>query len=347
MASLVSGTTGISRMTWRRVRPVVPLPPRPRATLRKMHEAGDIFGVGNADDVLGAVGGFVDGDAGVLLFDDAGAGLFDGEVGGEGEDFAARGHDLADGDVVEFDGSVDDLLLKDGEKAHAAGGGGDEFEFFRGVDRAFAAEGRAEEFEDDACGVVQQIHDGAGDADEDVHGAGDGEGDAFCSLEGEGLRDEFAEEDFEVSDEREGDDDGDGVCVNDCMRREDVEPRFGEVEDGVGYRGFADPAEGEPGYGDSELDGGEELVDGVLELESGAGAGAPKSDELLDTGFADADQREFGRDEETAGQDEEGHQDHAEEKPLEHECKCNGCGGAWPTMLERSRSAPGRLCLLL
>ena len=48
-------------------------------------------------------------------------------VGGEREDLAAGRHDLADGDVVELDGAVDDLFLKDGEQAHAAGGGGDEF----------------------------------------------------------------------------------------------------------------------------------------------------------------------------------------------------------------------------
>ena len=105
----------------------------------EVHEAGDVFGVDDADDVFGAVGGVVDGDAGVLLFDDAGAGLLDGHVGGEGEDLAARGHDLADGDVVELDGAVDDLFLKDGEQAHAAGGGGDELELFGRVDGAFAA----------------------------------------------------------------------------------------------------------------------------------------------------------------------------------------------------------------
>lgn len=103
-----------------------------------------------------------------------------------------------------------------------------------------------------------------------------------------------------------------------------MQPGFGEVEDGVGYGGFADPAEGEAGYSDSELDGGEEFVDGVLELEGGAGARPAKGDELLDAGFADADEGEFGGDEEAAGQDEEGHQDHAEYHPLEHECKCNG-----------------------
>ena len=64
----------------------------------------------------GPRGGIVDGDAGVLLLDDAGAGLLDGHVGGEGEDLAARRHDLADGDVVELDGAVDDLFLEGGSR---------------------------------------------------------------------------------------------------------------------------------------------------------------------------------------------------------------------------------------
>jgi hypothetical protein len=61
-----------------------------------------------------AAGGVVDGDAGVLLLDDAGAGLLDEHVGGEREDFAAGGHDLAHGDVVELDGAMDDLFLNSG-----------------------------------------------------------------------------------------------------------------------------------------------------------------------------------------------------------------------------------------
>ena len=98
----------------------------------------------------------------------------------------------------------------------------------------------------------------------------------------------------------------------------------GEVKEDVGDGGLADPAEGEGGEGDAELDGREELVDGVLELEGGTSAGAPEGDELLDAGFADADEGELRRDEETAGQDEEGHQDDAEEDPFKHDCSVMG-----------------------
>ena len=301
----------------------------------EVHEAGDVFGVDDADDVLGTVRGVVDGDAGVLLLDDAGGGLLERHVGGEGEDLAARRHDLADGDVVELDGAVDDLFLKDREQAHAAGGGGDEFELFGGVDSAFAAQWGAEESEDDGGGGVQQLHDGARDADEDVHGAGDGEGDAFGALEGEGFGDEFAEEDFKVSDEGEGEDDRDGVGVEDRVDWKRVQPNAFKVEDDLGDGGFADPAEGKAGDGDAELDGGEELVDGVLELEGGAGAGTAEGDELLDAGLADADEGELRGHEEACGQDEEGHDDYAEEHPFKHSCQCNGWRVSYGTVRYR------------
>ena len=72
------------------------------------------------------------------------------------------------------------------------------------------------------------------------------------------------------------------------------------------------------GEGDAELDGGKELVDGVFELEGGAGAGAAEGEELLDAGLADADQGELGSHEEAVGQDEKGHHDRAEEHPFKH-----------------------------
>ena len=301
----------------------------------EVHQAGDVLGVDDADKILGTVRRFVDGDAGVLLLDDAGGGLLERHVGGEGEDLAARGHDLADGDVIELDGPMDDLFLKDREQAHAAGGGGNELELFGGVDGSFAAQWGAEETEDDRGGGVQQLHDGARDADEDVHGAGDGEGDALGSLQSEGFGDEFAKQNFKVSDQAEGQDDRDGVGVKDCVGRERVQPDAFKVEDDLGDGGLADPAEGESSDGDAKLDGGKELVDGVFELEGGARAGPAKRDELLDAGLADADEGEFGGDEEARGEDEEGHDDYAEEHPLEHQGQCNGWGVSYSAVRYR------------
>ena len=241
-----------------------------------MHKSGDVFGVEDADDVVGAgTRGIVDGDAGVLFFDDTRAGLLDGHIRGQREDLAAGSHDLANDDVVELDGAVDDLLLKDGEKPHATGSSGDELELFGRVDAAFAAERSTEEPEDEGGRRVHEPDDGRGDADEDIHGPGNGEGDALGSLKREGLGDKLAEEDFEVGNEREGDDDGEGMRVDRWRGEEDVQPVPGETQKDVGDGGLADPAEGKGGEGDSELHGGKKFIDGVLELEDGTAPGRP------------------------------------------------------------------------
>ena len=90
------------------------------------------------------------------------------------------------------------------------------------------------------------------------------------------------------------------------------------VEDGFRDCGLTNPAKGEAGNGNAELYGGEELVDGVFELEGGAGAGASEGDQLLDASLADTNQGELRGHKETCGQDEEGHHDHAEEHPFKH-----------------------------
>jgi hypothetical protein len=186
------------------------------------------------------------------------------------------------------------------------------------VDRAFAAERSAKEFEDDGGGDVQQVHDGTGDTDEDVHGASDGQCDAFGALEGEGFWYKFAEEDFKVRDQGEGHDDGDGVGVEDGVGRKAVQRASCYVEDGFRDGGLTNPAQGEAGNGDAELYGGEELVDGVFELEGGSGAGAAERNELLDASLADTNQGELRGHEEACGQDEESYHDHAEEHPFKH-----------------------------
>ena len=272
----------------------------------------------DTDDVLDAAHGIVDRHAGVLLFDDSGAGLLQGQAGWEREDAAARGHDLTDDDVAELDGAVDDLFLKGGQQTHAARGGGDQLEFIGRVDLTLATQGRLEEPEDEGGGSVHQSHAGAGHTDEDIHGAGDGEGDAFGALQSEGLGDEFSKEDFKVGDDAEGDDDCGGVGVDADVRRDRGKKAVSEVVERGGDGGLADPAEGEAGEGYAELDGGKEVVHVVLELEDGAGAGSALGDELLDAGLADADESELGCDEEAVGQDEEGHHDSSNEGPLKH-----------------------------
>ena len=83
--------------------------------------------------MLGAARFVVDGNAGAHVLEDLGGGGFDGEVGRQGKDLLARGHDLADGHILEFEGAVDERFLKGGQDAEAASGGGDELEFLGGV----------------------------------------------------------------------------------------------------------------------------------------------------------------------------------------------------------------------
>ena len=199
-------------------------PPKRERDGAEVHQARDVLGVDDADDVLGAAGGVVDGDAGVLLLDDAGAGLLDGHVGGEREDLAARSHDLADGDVVQLDGAMDDLFLEGRQQAHAAGGGGDELELLGRVDGALAAERRAEEPQDEGGGGFISRTAGRVMRMKTSMGPATARAMRSASLQRERLGDELAEQDFEVSDERERDDDRDGVGVDMRVDEEGGQP---------------------------------------------------------------------------------------------------------------------------
>jgi hypothetical protein len=79
-------------------------------------------------------------------------------------------------------------------------------------------------------------------------------------------------------------------------------------EDGRG-EGFADPAEGKRAEGYAELDGGEEVVEVLLETADGARAGNASGDHLLNASFADGDEGELGSHKKGVGQDEHGDSD--------------------------------------
>ena len=191
----------------------------------EVHDAGDVLGVDDTDDAvrvgLGPARGIglalVDRDAGVLLLDDARAGPLDGQVGGEGEDLAARSHDLAHSDVVQLDGAVDDLFLERGKQAHAAGRGGDQLELLGRVDGALAMQRRVEETQHAGSGTVHQADGRAADANDDVHGAGDGEGDALGALQSEGFGDKLTQQEFKVGDCGEGNDDSGAMRVEESV----------------------------------------------------------------------------------------------------------------------------------
>ncbi len=115
---------------------------------------------------------------------------------------------------LSLDGAMDEGFLKFGKHAGAAGGGGHELQLFGRVDGAFVRERRVEEMQHGLRGAVHEANGGPREADEDVHGSGDGDGDLFGLADGEGLRDELAEQDLEIGDEGEGHRDGDEMRVD-------------------------------------------------------------------------------------------------------------------------------------
>ncbi len=112
--------------------------------------------------MLGAAAFVVDGNAGAHALDDLGGGGFDGQIGRQGKDLLAWGHDLADGHIFQFEGAVDEGLLEGGQDAEAAGGGGDELELLGGVDLGALGEGNVEAAQDDGGGDFEEAQGGAG-----------------------------------------------------------------------------------------------------------------------------------------------------------------------------------------
>src|ERR1035437_5073647 len=139
------------------------------------HEAGEVFGVDDADDVLGASGFVVDGDAGAHVLDDLCGGRFDGQDGGQGKDLLARGHDLADGHVFQFEGAEDEggRVFKE---ADGGAGQGHEEEHGRGDGDgeslgAAQGEGFGDEFADH---YVEVSDEGEAEGDGDDVGVDEG-----------------------------------------------------------------------------------------------------------------------------------------------------------------------------
>ena len=183
------------------------------------HPAHEVFVIKHTDDVLGTALRVVDRDAGVLAFDHAGQGFVEQEIGGKRKNIRARDHDLANGDAVEFDGVVDHFFLERGNLAELAAGGDDQLEFVGRMNGASAAGlAGAEDPQNQAAGAAHEKKNGTGEGEEGLHGRGDGEGDLLGALQGQSLRDQFAEDDVHIGDQAEGDGDGDGVGVDGGVR---------------------------------------------------------------------------------------------------------------------------------
>jgi hypothetical protein len=265
----------------------------------EVHEARDVFGVDKTNDEFGAKRGVVDGNAGVLLIDDAGAGVFDQHVEGEGKDALARGHDFARGNLVDFDGAVNEGFLILGKHSSSARSGGHELELFGRVDGGFMRKRRTEGAQNKPRGAVHEADGGACEADEDIHWPSDGDGNLLGFAEGQRLGDKLSEQHLEIGDEGEGYRDGDEMRI-DVSVRNVPEPDFEQVSNDR----LADPAEGEAAEGDAELHGGEEIVKVLLQMADKTRSGTALRDHLLDACLANADEGELSGDEKAVAQDQ-------------------------------------------
>ncbi len=266
--------------------------------------------------MFGAALRIVDGDARMLAFDYAVQGFVEGEIRGQGKNIGTGDHDLADGDAVEFDGVVNHLFLRLGNLAELAAGGDDELEFVGRMNGAAAAGvAGAEKPQDQAAGSAHEKKHGAGEGEERFHRSGHGQGDLLGALQGQRLRNEFAQQNVQVSDQAESDGDSDAVSIDRGVRNflNETE-RFNETRD----HGFADPAQGEADHGDAELNAVDDFVETLMQALDDAGAAAAGFDELLDAGVANADQREFRSREKRIRCHQEKDQEHAEQHEGDH-----------------------------
>ena len=170
---------------------------------------------------------------------------------------------------------------------------------------------RPEGAQNEAGGAAHTNRHGAGDGQEDVHGRGDCQRDPLGPLQGERFRNQFAQDHVQAGDHDECHADGDGMGV-DYRVRDATDPALEQSR----QNRLAQPAQGQAGDGDSQLHTVHDAAELLVEFENGASAGAVGFDQLLDAGFAHADQRELGRGEEGIGR----HQEQDDEHPQQHVC---------------------------
>ena len=85
-----------------------------------------------------------------------------------------------------------------------------------------------------------------------------------------------------------------------------------------GCQRFADPAQGQRAEGDPELDGGEKVVQILLQAADGAGAGNAGGQHLLDARVADRDQGELRSHKKGVGQNQQRDGDRLEQRKTVH-----------------------------
>ena len=150
-----------------------------------------------------------------------------------------------------------------------------------------------------------------GQGQKDIHRACHRQRHLLRPLQRQRLGNQFAQNDVQAGDQDEGNEDRNAVSVD-----RGVGNILNRAQHHLGQQRLADPAQGQADDGDSQLDAIDHFVQVAMQLLHNARADAPGSDQLLDTGITDADQREFRGREESVGR----HQEQDEEHPQQHIC---------------------------
>ncbi len=217
------------------------------------------------DDACGAIavaGG--DGEIGVIADHDLVPDLIVGVGLIEPDDLGTRGHDLADGQAIEFEGLVYDLAFDAVEGAGAKSFLHEAADFLLG-DRGLGFGFETGCGEEALGGAGEEGDQGRRDRGEETHGSSDDAGHPFRVAEGDLFGDEFAEDEREVGDGT--DNEGEGYLVGvggEGFVAGDEDREFGSQ--GGPAEGAGDNAD----EGDADLDGGEETIGGFGELQCGA-----------------------------------------------------------------------------
>jgi hypothetical protein len=122
---------------------------------------------------------------------------------------------------------------------------------------------------------------------------------------------------MKVSNDCEAKGDCDQVGIEQRMRLgewQQVEP----AEKDGGSQRFTDPAKGKRAEGYAELDGGEKVVEILLQAADGAGSWNAGGQHLLDARVSDGDQGELRGHKESVGQNQQGYGDRLEQRKTVH-----------------------------
>ena len=172
---------------------------------------------------------------------------------------------------------------------------------------------QAEDPQDPPRGPAHDKDEWASQRKKDVHRRRHSQCHLLCPLQGEGFRYQFTENHVQEGDQAKGDADRNAVRVHQHMRDPLQEL---EALDEMGNHGLADPAQRKADDGDAELHAVDDFVQVAVQSLQNASADAARSDELLDAGLTDADQRKFGSGKESVGR----YQGYDQQNPEQHKC---------------------------